>query len=282
MLSRKNVKILTLASPMNDELQSRCAQIWSGSGRPVSSTFEERTKRVVRSSGHLEHVKAKAKKGSQASLAEAKEVIIEQHQREEALERDLSQVRNWLAASEADLAWVRQEFDREDREASLALRQLGDEIRVAQIALEKAVRDEQGLSRKVGDAGRRDEQERARLMRELESARAASAHVEARPSTTSFSQRAILGVLDDVSFGSGEAHDVSRPRASLARSASLGSVTGASCSSRAMGRPDGPRPEVVSTLSTELDTHIQRLHRHTEELRSSLRPGQAGNNGLDV
>eukprot|EP00747_Dinoflagellata_sp_TGD_P181271 gnl/TRDRNA2_/TRDRNA2_35056_c0_seq1.p1 gnl/TRDRNA2_/TRDRNA2_35056_c0~~gnl/TRDRNA2_/TRDRNA2_35056_c0_seq1.p1 ORF type:complete len:917 (+),score=228.40 gnl/TRDRNA2_/TRDRNA2_35056_c0_seq1:66-2816(+) len=111
----------------------------------------------------------------------ASEAVAQQARRVDALEYDLSRLRQMLSESESNHAWVRQELEHEDRETSTGeLRQLGDEMRGMGMSLEKLLREDADLSQQIEAAQKRQEQEKVRLEKELEAVQQSGAlqHME--------------------------------------------------------------------------------------------------------
>merc|ERR1719161_2883210 len=73
-------------------------------------------------------------------MAAKRGAVNQVEKQSEVLVHDLSRVRSLLQESEANLVWVQQEFDREEREAAIILRQRSEDARAVQGMLEKSVR----------------------------------------------------------------------------------------------------------------------------------------------
>lgn len=71
----------------------------------------------------------------------------------ESLEHDLSKLHSLLAESEANLEWVRQETENEEREAAFTLRHLEEEVRSLSAALENARRQDADLAHQLEGGG---------------------------------------------------------------------------------------------------------------------------------
>jgi len=99
----------------------------------------------------------------------------------DSLEQDLHHLRALLTESEANYAWVKQELEREDREAQLAARELQSGAHSIAIELEKNSKNERSLLRQIDETTKRNQQEHARLMKEFDAVRRAIADAQISP-----------------------------------------------------------------------------------------------------
>lgn len=102
-------------------------------------------------------------------IAQASQAVVQMERRREAAERDISRLNALLAESESNLAWVLQECGHEDREASLGTRQIEDEVCTMTGTLDLARRDEAALTQQIASQRQRNEEERRRMQRTLDS-----------------------------------------------------------------------------------------------------------------
>merc|ERR1712039_65254 len=174
--------------------------------------------------------------------------------------------KSMFVESENNLAWVRQEFDRQDKDAAYALRQLGDEVRMVDAALIRAVSEEALLSRKLAETVQRQKDARNRISKEMdESRRSASILDDAREKEHDL--RRCLG-REPVTLRGGYALDDAQEDALEHENSQL----------RNMLSQQGRSSAGLSALHDKLESHIQRLQQHTEELRSSLQGGSPPRN----
>jgi len=92
--------------------------------------------------GAAEREKIRVEETAKSDLTQLSEDIVQRQRRSEALDRDINRLRYLMSESEANLTWVRQEFEREDRETGLAAKHLSEDVRANVTAVEKAIREE--------------------------------------------------------------------------------------------------------------------------------------------
>lgn len=184
------------------------------------------------------------------------------------MEHDLHRLRYLLTESDANLSWVRQELEREEREAGLTLRQLQNETQGSTADLEKATKGEVSMVRQIEDIANRNHQEQARLGKELEAIRQAAtaerSEAEARLSRARADIDLDVRVYDE------------RNR---------GAINAGRLQEEALARENGQLKSFLaeqksssgglSHLHNKLETHIQRLQRHTEDLRRDIHSSAA-------
>lgn len=103
-------------------------------------------------------------------FGQVSQAVSQWHRKSEVVERDLSRLNALLTESESNLAWVLQECTHEEREAALNTRQLEDEVRAQSTQLERMRFDEASLTQQLESARQRNEEEKRRLQRTLDSA----------------------------------------------------------------------------------------------------------------
>lgn len=194
-----------------------------------------------------EREKQRVEDASRGDITAASEGLSLLHRRIEGLEADLNRMRALLSDSEANHDWVQQEFVREDRDAPAALHKLGDEVRHAVLALEQLHHEHDSLLQQVNAMHARCENERKRLQRELEDAkRVGAAHAaDAERTHRARAEQAL---------------DADRHRPMLL-------ANHPALSSPAVERRPSPGPVA---LRCDLESHLSRLQRRTEELRSKM------------
>jgi len=214
--------------------------------------------------GFAEHSRVRAEESCRASVEEAGEDAAQKLKQCDALEHDLSRIKYLLNESEANLAWVRQELEREDCEGSSRLHQLTEEVATARAALEKAVSEEVALGRQLEETVQRNDQERDTLKREAEELRRATAReaadAEARWQRTRTVCDFKLQGLETPGLRAAEERQRAQEESLEQENSEL----------RSLIAEQGRSSLGLSSLHNQLESRIQRLQRHTEELRSSL------------
>eukprot|EP00747_Dinoflagellata_sp_TGD_P211678 gnl/TRDRNA2_/TRDRNA2_84887_c0_seq1.p1 gnl/TRDRNA2_/TRDRNA2_84887_c0~~gnl/TRDRNA2_/TRDRNA2_84887_c0_seq1.p1 ORF type:complete len:866 (-),score=231.75 gnl/TRDRNA2_/TRDRNA2_84887_c0_seq1:223-2820(-) len=115
-----------------------------------------------------ERERARIEATCRTGLTEMHEVVREQQRHMENLERDLAKIRDLLTRSELDLAGLRQDRDRMDRDLVIGNRYLQDEVRNLANTLDVARRDDVSLATQLEAQQHRIEQERQTLQRTLD------------------------------------------------------------------------------------------------------------------
>jgi chromosome segregation ATPase len=193
----------------------------------------------------------------------AMESVTQQQKFTDTLEHDLHRLRYLLTESEANLGWVRQELEREEREAGHSLQQLQHEAQRASIELEKAVNNEGILIRQIEETTVRNQQELTRLTKELEAIRRATATEQAESEVKI--QRARADFEFDVH------HTEDRHRSTLhAEKLQEEAFERENSQLRSFLAEQSATSGGLSQLHNKLETHIQRLQRHTEDLRRDI------------
>lgn len=194
--------------------------------------------------------------------SKAGESVAQQQKYTDALEHDLHRLRYLLTESEANLGWVRQELDREERESAQSLRQLEKESSANALELEKAVQSENDLIRQVEETNQRSQQEQSRLLKELEAIRQAALAEQAESEAKLSRARADLELDMRVTDERQRGFNVEKfQEEALERENSQLKSFLAEQNATAGG---------LSQLHNKLESHIQRLQRHTEDLRRDI------------
>jgi hypothetical protein len=223
-----------------------------------------------------EHNRVRTEETRKADLAEAGGAVADQQRWCNTLEQDLNHVRNQLAESEANLDWLREEFERDEHDKSVTLRQLGDDARSTEAALERAIREDATLGRQLEEAMQRQSQEHAKLAGDLQEIKASTAAAAsdneqrshcAKPELHTLEPHGRIGVCCDAeSIGQPvptKQRHLQHAQQELLERDNIGQHKNLI--------PDQGRSSMgLSNLHMKLESHIQRLQRHTEELRSSL------------
>eukprot|EP00933_Yihiella_yeosuensis_P038077 TRINITY_DN3203_c0_g1_i1.p1 TRINITY_DN3203_c0_g1~~TRINITY_DN3203_c0_g1_i1.p1 ORF type:complete len:993 (-),score=250.67 TRINITY_DN3203_c0_g1_i1:211-2805(-) len=221
-----------------------------------------------------ELARSRAEESCQEDLKKANEVLSKQQKLFDSLEHDVTRVRQLLSESESNATWIHQEVDLEDDEAARELRTLKEEVDREEQALEKAMREDSLLSTRMQEDLERQERERQSLTKELmeirhENAMAKDASLriperrfERLPSDTERDLHHSRSL--DMSFASG--HRVH----TLDRSLDEEALEKENSQLRSFLAEQGRTSAGLAMLHNKLEQHIDRLHRHTEELRGSL------------
>lgn len=196
----------------------------------------------------------------------AGEELMQRQQRCEALEGDLNRLRYLLSESDANLVWMRQEFDREERDAQLIIRRLTDEVQAADATVEKSAKEDVQLQRQLEELAQRGEQERQRLCQELEDVRH-SAMINLA-SADSRVQRAKADHESEMR----EHEQLSRSLLSAERRREE-SLERENAQLRSFIAEQSHTSAGLSSLHNKIESQIQGLQRRTEELRSSIQTG---------
>jgi len=221
-----------------------------------------------------------------SELLSKREAVIHEQKHCESLEQDGARVRSLLQESEANLAWVHQEVDREDRDTSMLLRQLTEDVNATRNLFSKATQDEANLTRQIEEVTRHGDREHKHLHRELDGAQHSLAEAVTEAETRvqrakselemdfhNRQERAHNAAVADRALGESIEREHSQfPSAHTDRShlSCIGGI-GPSVVNVPIGAPSGVS---LPTLHQRLEGHINRLQAHTEGLRKSLRQGQ--------
>jgi len=203
-----------------------------------------------------------------ADTCGASENLIQQQKYADSLEHDLHRLRYLLTESEANLAWVRQELDREEREAELNLRAVQSDSQGTAAELEKAAKSEAALARQLEETARRNQAEQARLTKEVEEIRRSSeaeqTEVEARLSRARAECQLDFRVSTQRQRSTLDAERLQEEALERENTQLKGFLTEQNTTSGGL-----------SNLHNKLETHIQRLQRHTEDLRRDIHSSAA-------
>lgn len=210
--------------------------------------------------GSAEREKTRVEERCKQQLSDTNEMVAVQQRRVEALECDLVRVRGLLSESEGNLMRIRQKFDREDQEMARTLKQLSDDVCNTQWSFEKAVQEEANLSRYIEELvwkSKQDQQSFTPGMKDV------SICVTSAPSDSGSRQQ--LGRQPRAAISSPQlsrewSEDKGRRQPLDKENVNAKSI-GGGCTGASTG---------LSSLHSKLESHIQRLQRHTEDLKSSL------------
>lgn len=210
--------------------------------------------------GSAEREKTRVEERCKQQLSDTNEMVAVQQRRVEALECDLVRVRGLLSESEGNLMRIRQKFDREDQEMARTLKQLSDDVCNTQWSFEKAVQEEANLSRYIEELvwkSKQDQQSFTSGMKDV------SICVTSAPSDSGSRQQ--LGRQPRAAISSPQlsrewSEDKGRRQPLDKENVNAKSI-GGGCTGASTG---------LSSLHSKLESHIQRLQRHTEDLKSSL------------
>jgi len=218
---------------------------------------------------------------AEEQLRSAMEQIKKDHSAQEAhvqtLDRDLGRVRLLLSDSQANLVWVQQEREREQREVAALHERFEDDLKhasgelqavtaeeaSAKASLQSAVAQQQDqsmrLSKEIDTLKQRDSahhsQSTARLKKMHDDFEAQSQAVQSRARDTMAATRVRFEALTRENQ---QLRHMIGDQPKVPASASASSLPNASDFASRVRRP------------SQLEDHIQRLQRHTEELRSDL------------
>merc|ERR1740121_2474174 len=171
-----------------------------------------------------------------------------------------------ISESEANLSMSKQEIGLDDRSASRH-RRLEANLAAARRALEKAAEEEESVTRHLLELTKDQEEEQARLSQELEGIRSATM----RQASTLNDQWQQAKADQDQSSPSNLDLDRSRREspAATGRVRERSAHRESDQSHGVLAEP-GRSANGLSQLHTKLEGHIQRLQRHTDQLRSNL------------
>jgi len=222
-----------------------------------------------------EHNRARIEESRKLDLAEAGEAVAEQQRRCGMLEQELSNVRSQLAESEANLGWLREEFERDERDKSFTLRHLGDDSRSTETALEQAIREDATLGRQLEEAMQRQSREQAKLAGDLQEIKASTAATASDKEQRCHLAKPELPALESHSRIGGffDAGNTGQPAPATQQHLQHAQQSFLERENIGQHRnliDHGRNSMGLSNLHMKLESHIQRLQRHTEELRSSL------------
>jgi len=118
----------------------------------------------------VEKERARLQESSTENITQGKQVVSQLQAHVKALEHDLNRVHALCAESEANSAWIRQEQQNLERDASRDTRSFEEEVRAIGTSLEIAKRDEAALTQQTQVHKQRNEQDNAQLRRALDGA----------------------------------------------------------------------------------------------------------------
>lgn len=210
------------------------------------------------------------KETCRSELSEGNRKLTDLQARLDASEQDLCRVRYLLSESQTSINWMKQEKERGEQEGQALQHRLQDDIKQMSSALENALRNEATLTQKLEEVTSRHLQDRQNLDKELDELRRAGDHQvterEQRIERLRVECEARLRGLEsrhtlEIEREHGRAETALRENEQLRRfladhrkSSSLGA----------------PLVLGMGTLQAQLEGHILRLQRHTEELRGDL------------
>eukprot|EP00929_Paragymnodinium_shiwhaense_P013280 TRINITY_DN121143_c0_g1_i1.p1 TRINITY_DN121143_c0_g1~~TRINITY_DN121143_c0_g1_i1.p1 ORF type:complete len:979 (+),score=364.24 TRINITY_DN121143_c0_g1_i1:125-3061(+) len=249
----------------------------------------------------LERERARAEDQHLADLAHIQKDGVAQQSGVEQLDRDLTHVRLLLAESQSNLSWVRQERQRQEKEAQATKDRLGDELKHASDALVSAINEEAKAKAKVNAAAARQTEQSRRLSRELLEAKQRGEALESNWADKSKQLQTEFEVqvreaedkmregiaanrvrLDALERENEQLRAYLREQgfaapgqSAAAHSAHLHSAALLPAATEPVAAYPGARSSFGGG-SLPLESHLERLRRHTEELRSDLARRSAG------
>jgi len=250
---------LTLEQRATEQAKSELARDKDSSMAALRRVQEESRTKL----GVAERERVRVEETCRAETAGASESVAQQQKYTDALEQDLNRLRYLTTESESNLGWVRQEHDREDRESKLMLRELENGLRIVVDGLDKAMREDIALTRQIEETEKRHGEEMGRLAKELEVVRRASA--SELEETNVKIQRARAEMENDLRGADDRIRKV---------------LSSERAQEEALGRENSALKGIIAdqsatssgytNLHSKLETHIQRLQRHTEDLRRDI------------
>jgi len=243
----------------------------------------------------MEREKTRIMDESRQAAVQAQQDHIQALARAEALERELTRARHLLAESRTNHSWIRQERDREQQGIAATRARLGDELRRVQGNLATSADTEAAVEAQVKAAAAQQAEQRQRLALKMDDVRQRLESPErTRPLHGAQDEQAKISekkTRDDLHVGRAElasvTRDIEQLKHNLAEAERQKAVerqvtkrTGLANNAAAAPTPMQRRScsvEPVGAPSSSLDAHIQRLQRHTQELR---RHGAAVSTGL--
>eukprot|EP00927_Polykrikos_kofoidii_P054963 TRINITY_DN4928_c0_g1_i1.p1 TRINITY_DN4928_c0_g1~~TRINITY_DN4928_c0_g1_i1.p1 ORF type:complete len:1023 (-),score=183.85 TRINITY_DN4928_c0_g1_i1:168-3200(-) len=235
----------------------------------------------------LERERLRAEEQHRVGRLQNRTLLAQQETRVEQLERDLNRVRLLLSESRSNLEWVRQERDRELREAGVVREHLHDELKNTSGALSALVHDESSAKAQLDAAMTHQKDQNKQLSSAIDKAKQKCAAQHARHSEQlrqmmhEFDARARTSEVknrDSILSGRMRLQALTRENDQLKRF--LGEQQHAP-RLRTEAAPEiaaGTAARSSSNHSSQLESHIQRLQKHTEELRSDLQRSGRGQN----
>jgi len=218
--------------------------------------------------GAAERERVRIEETCRADNVGASESVLQQQKYADSLEHDLHRLRYLLTESEANYAWVKQELDREERETGLNLRQLQNDSQTTAAELEKAVKSDSALTRQLEDISTRNQQEQARLAKEMEAIRRSASgeqsEAEAKLSRARTDIQLDLRSSDERRRSVLDTDKMQEEALERENTQLKGFLAEQNATSGGL-----------SSLHNKLETHIQRLQRHTEDLRRDIHSSAA-------
>eukprot|EP00927_Polykrikos_kofoidii_P013273 TRINITY_DN15786_c0_g1_i1.p1 TRINITY_DN15786_c0_g1~~TRINITY_DN15786_c0_g1_i1.p1 ORF type:complete len:1478 (+),score=300.18 TRINITY_DN15786_c0_g1_i1:138-4571(+) len=190
--------------------------------------------------------------------------LVETQTRLDAAEQDLSRIRYLLNESQTTVNHVRQEKLREENDHAAAREQLQQELKQVSSALENALRIEVTLTQKIEETSVRQREERFKLESQIEDTkRTSDANVNEREQRL---ER--MRAEYDSRINSAETRYASEMERERLRSEAVARENDQLRKFLADQRKSSAHG--MTSLQTQLESHIMRLQQHTNELRGDL------------
>jgi len=221
--------------------------------------------RQLQDDGHSKHSTTEKERDScRHELAEAARELSDARGRLEANEQEVLRVRYLLNESQSNVSFVKKEREREDHEHAETNEKLREEAMQVSGALEAAMRNEVALTQQLEAATGRYQQERMKAQRELEELKNGGeqqiSDVERRVERLKAEYEGQMQSLD-----MRHREELHRERKAIdALAQENGQLRNFLSEHRRTSSAD------MNSLHSQLESHIGRLQRHTEELRGDL------------
>mmetsp|Transcript_7184 Transcript_7184/g.12868 ORF Transcript_7184/g.12868 Transcript_7184/m.12868 type:complete len:1443 (-) Transcript_7184:109-4437(-) len=197
-------------------------------------------------------------------LSETKQKLAEAVAKHEATEQDLGRVRHLLTEVQSGADRVKHEREHEAREGDSKRQQLEEELRRVSSALESAIRNEEALTRQLEQASVKHHQDRTRLDRELEEMRASGQQqILEREKRSEWLKAEYEKRIQSI-----ESHHKAELEREKARVDSV--LHQNEQLRRFFAEHKKSSTAGMSSLQSQLESHILRLQQHTSELRGDL------------
>lgn len=115
----------------------------------------------------LEREKARMEESYRVDLTQTQKAILQQQQHLDMLEKDLGRVRHLLQESQSNLAWIRQEKEREEQESAAVRVHLDDEVKILSTSVHAAASTEATLGSHAGAAKTLKDKEHYQIRQEV-------------------------------------------------------------------------------------------------------------------
>jgi hypothetical protein len=225
-----------------------------------STTLRQVQEESVARASSLEHDREECR----SEMVSTKERLAEALTRLEATEQDLARLRYLLNESQTGAERIKKEKELEEREATSSRQHMQEELRRVTSALETATRNEVSLTQQLEDSSNRNQQDRTRTDREIvDIKRSSEVQLSERDQRIEWLKAEYEKRIQ--ALESHHASEVDREKARVDAALHQNEQLRLFFTEQKKNSTAG-----MSSLQSQLESHINRLQQHTAELRGDL------------